>query len=57
MEKITKKIPVKIVKVQDIHGTENTSMMLDLSYYFESKDKSNKRVQQFKNYMIMLSKK
>jgi hypothetical protein len=45
---ITKKIPVKIVQVQDIHGTKNTSVMLDLNYYIESKDNSNKRVQQFK---------
>ena len=45
---ITKKIPVKIVKVHDIHGKKDTSMMLDLSYYFESKGNSNKRVQQFK---------
>jgi hypothetical protein len=47
MEKI-KKVPVKIVQVQDIHGTTNTFVMLDLNYYFESKDNSNKTVQQFK---------
>jgi hypothetical protein len=46
---ITKKIPVKIVQVQDIHGKKHTSIMLDLNYYFESKDNSNKKVKEFKN--------
>ena len=45
---ITKKIPVKIVQVQDIHGKKHTSIMLDLNYYFESKDDSNKKVKEFK---------
>ena len=44
---ITKKTPVKIVQVQDIHGRKHTSIMLDLNYYFESKDKSNKKVKEF----------
>ncbi len=44
-----KKIPVKIVQVQDIHGTKR-SVMLDAIYYFEfeSKDNSNKKVEDFK---------
>jgi hypothetical protein len=45
---ITKKTPVKIVQVQDIHGKKHTSIMLDLNYYFESKDNSNKKVEEFK---------
>ena len=43
-----KKIPVKIVTVQDIHGTKKRSIMLDASYYFESKNNSNKKVEDFK---------
>ena len=45
---IKKKIPVKIVQVQDIHGRKHTSIMFDLNYYFESKDNSNKKVEEFK---------
>ena len=45
---ITKKTPIKIVQVQDIHGRKHTSIMLDLNYYFESKDNSNKKVEEFK---------
>ena len=45
---ITKKTPVKIVQVQDINGRKHTSIMLDLNYYFESKDNSNKKVEEFK---------
>jgi hypothetical protein len=42
------KIPVKIVQIQDIHGTKDTGVMLDFNYYFESKDNSNKKVEEFK---------
>jgi hypothetical protein len=45
---ITKKIPVKIVQVQDIHGRKHTSIMLDLNYYFEAKDNNNKKIEEFK---------
>ncbi len=45
---ITKKIPVKIVQLQDIHGTKYTGVMLDFNYYFESTDNSNKKVEEFK---------
>jgi hypothetical protein len=45
---MTKKIPVKIIQIQDIHGTKNTGVMIDFNYYFESKDNSNKKVEEFK---------
>ena len=48
MDLEVKKIPIKIVQVQDIHGTKKRSVMLDASYYFESKDNSNKKVEEFK---------
>ena len=45
---ITKKIPVKIVQLQDIHGTKYTGVMLDFNYYFESTSNSNKKVEEFR---------
>ena len=45
---ITKKIPVKIVQLQNIHGTKYTGVMLDFNYYFESSGNSNKKVEEFK---------
>jgi len=43
----TTKVPVKIVQVKDIHGTKKTGVMLDFNYFFESKDNSNKKIQEF----------
>jgi hypothetical protein len=42
------KIPVKIIQIQDIHGTKSTGVMIDFNYYFESRGNSNKKVEEFK---------
>ena len=48
VKKLIHKIPVKIVQITNIRGEKKTGVMLDLSYYLETKKNLDAKVQAFK---------
>jgi len=44
----TKKIPVKIVQTQDIHGNKKVGVMIDLGYYLDTKVDPKEKIEKFK---------
>ena len=43
-----KKTPVRIVQTQDIHGNKKVGVMLDVSYYLDTKGDTEASIQKFK---------
>lgn len=43
-----KKIPVRIVQTQDIHGNKKVGVMLDVSYYIDTEGDTDEPIQKFK---------
>ena len=51
------KIPVKIVQAQDMYGNKKIAVMLDVSYYLETKKFSQEKINTFKKlYLETVSK-
>lgn len=51
------KIPVRIVRTQDMHGNKKVGVMLDVSYYLGNKNNPEKKVSEFKEMYFDLIKK
>ena len=46
------KIPVKIVQAQDMYGNKKIAVMLDVSYYLETKKFSQEKINTFKKLYL-----
>ena len=44
----TKKIPVRIVQTQDMHGTKKISIMIDVAHYIDTGENPEKKLKKFK---------